>query len=149
MRHSTRAAAAIAALLLGAGALVSCTSSESAGEAPSDAASPTSEAPATKSPKPDASSPAATEETSKAAATFTITIKDFAYSGPSSVPPGAEITVVNEDTQAHTVTAEEDDAFDVKIDPGKSATFTAPDDAGSYAYICAFHSNMKASLKVA
>lgn len=78
-----------------------------------------------------------------------IMIKDFKYSGPSSVKPGTKITVMNGDSEAHTVTADSSNGgFDVNVAPGKSATFTAPSSAGSYAFHCTFHSNMHGTLKV-
>ncbi|MDX6358678.1 MAG: hypothetical protein QOH37_1732 [Nocardioidaceae bacterium] len=78
----------------------------------------------------------------------TVTIKDFAFAGPSSVAPGATVTVENQDSEAHTLTADGAGGFDVKIDPGASATFTAPMKAGSYPYHCTYHSNMHGSLTV-
>ena len=77
-----------------------------------------------------------------------IMIKDFKYSGPSSVKPGTKITVMNGDSEAHTVTADSKGGFDVNVAPGKSATFTAPSSAGSYKFHCTFHSNMHGTLKV-
>ena len=77
-----------------------------------------------------------------------ITIKDFTFTGPSSVAPGTKVTVKNDDSEAHTVTADQGSAFDVKIDPGKTATFTAPATAGSYKFHCTFHSNMHGTLTV-
>ena len=60
---------------------------------------------------------------------------------------GTTITVTNNDTTAHTVTAD-DGSFDTgKIDPGASATITL-DTAGTFAYHCNFHPNMKASITV-
>ncbi len=144
MRHRTRAATATATILIGMCALASCSSSSgSASDAPSDTASsaPTSAAASPSGPSSAASS-------SPAAEPATITIEKFKFSGPSSVAPGTEITVKNEDAEAHTVTADTGKAFDVKIDPGKSSTFIAPKAAGSYAYHCTYHSNMHATLKV-
>ena len=89
----------------------------------------------------DASSSAPAEE-------VVITIKDFKYSGPDSVSPGAEVVVKNEDAEAHTVTAD-DGEFAVDIAPGETATFTAPDEAGDYDYFCEFHGNMTSTLTVA
>lgn len=74
-------------------------------------------------------------------------IKNFEFSGPGMVKPGAKVMVMNEDSEAHTVTSDSG-KFDVKIDPGTSATFTAPKMAGSYPYHCSFHSQMHGSLKV-
>jgi plastocyanin len=84
--------------------------------------------------------------TSGAAAT--VTIEDFAFDGPTSVAPGTTVTVTNEDSEAHTLTADGAGGFDVKIDPGASATFTAPAKPGSYPYHCTYHSNMHGTLAV-
>lgn len=78
----------------------------------------------------------------------TVIIKNFAFSGPSSVGPGAQVTVTNDDSEAHTFTADGAGGFDVKVDPGASATFTAPMKPGSYPYHCSFHSNMHGTLEV-
>ncbi len=77
-----------------------------------------------------------------------ITIRDFKYQAPSSVPAGAMVTVKNEDSVAHTVTADVGNAFDVAIAPGRTATFKAPGKAGSYPFHCKYHSNMHGTLKV-
>jgi plastocyanin len=78
----------------------------------------------------------------------TITIQGNAFDTPTSVSPGAEITVKNEDGVDHTVTADTGAAFDVTIPAGESATFNAPDKAGSYAFHCTFHSGMHGTLAV-
>lgn len=82
-----------------------------------------------------------------AAATATIHIKSFAYSGPDSVAAGSEVTVMNMDTEAHTVTAD-DGSFEAVVKAGTSVTFTAPKKPGAYAYHCAYHSNMHGTLTV-
>jgi plastocyanin len=46
------------------------------------------------------------------------------------------------------VTSDAAGAFDVKIDPGQSATFTAPAKAGSFPYHCSYHGNMHGVLVV-
>ncbi|GAA2503520.1 hypothetical protein GCM10009858_46910 [Terrabacter carboxydivorans] len=84
---------------------------------------------------------------SGAAATPVISIADFAYKVPASVAPGAKITIKNGDSEAHTVTSK-DGGFDVKIDPGSSATITAPMKAGTYKFVCTFHGNMSGTLVV-
>lgn len=87
-------------------------------------------------------------ESPKTAETASITIKDFKYQMPKSIAPGAKITVTNEDSAPHTVTADQGDAFDVNV-PGKgSATFTAPMTPGTTAFHCTFHANMQGSLVV-
>ncbi|MBP2215131.1 cupredoxin domain-containing protein [Arthrobacter sp. CAN_C5] len=78
---------------------------------------------------------------------MSISIDDFVFSGPGTVNPGGEITVTNNDSEAHTVTAD-DGSFDVTIPGGESATFTAPSVIGSYGFFCKFHGNMKGTLTV-
>ena len=78
-----------------------------------------------------------------------ITIKDFKYSIPASVAPGAKITVRNQDDQNHTVTSATKGAFDVTVNGGGGmATFTAPAKPGSYTFVCTFHANMMGTLVV-
>lgn len=81
-----------------------------------------------------------------------IVIKNFAYS-PSSltVSPGTVITVRNEDTATHTLTATDphSGAFNTgDIKPGSSATFKAPSAPGTYPYICLIHQFMHGTLAV-
>lgn len=77
-----------------------------------------------------------------------ILIKGFKYQGGETVSPGAEITVTNEDSEPHTITADTGDAFDVTIKGSGTTTFTAPTKPGSYPYHCIFHGNMKSTLTV-
>ncbi len=78
-----------------------------------------------------------------------ITIKDFAFQEPSSVTPGATVTVTNMDSQAHTVTSDDGSSFDVTVKGGGgTATFTAPTKPATYAYHCTFHPSMHGSLVV-
>ncbi|MEU3750161.1 cupredoxin domain-containing protein [Streptomyces narbonensis] len=80
-----------------------------------------------------------------------ITIRGFAFQPADlKVRPGTTVTVVNEDSASHTVTATGSDAFDTgEIAGGRSATFTAPDKPGTYPFFCSIHPNMKATLTVA
>ena len=75
-------------------------------------------------------------------------IMDFKFTGTTTVAAGTKITIMNMDSEAHSVTADAGNAFDVKIDPGATATLTAPSKPGTYAYQCRYHSNMHGSLKV-
>jgi plastocyanin len=75
-----------------------------------------------------------------------ITIKDLKFT-TEPVKAGATVTVQNNDDVDHTVTSD-DDKFDVSVAAGESATFTAPDSAGSYKFHCNIHSSMKATLTV-
>ncbi len=75
-------------------------------------------------------------------------IKNFAYQGPSSVKPGATVSVTNQDSTAHTVTSDMSGQFDVTVAPGATETFKAPSKPGSYAYHCNFHAEMHGVLVV-
>jgi plastocyanin len=91
----------------------------------------------------------ATGTASDATAAATITIKDFEYGAPVTVPPGAVVMVTNMDTAAHTVTSDQDSAFDVNVaGSGGTATFTAPSAPGTYPYHCTYHPNMHGTLTV-
>lgn len=112
--------------------------------------SDSSPAPAKTTPKA-ASSPSATSPSKAStpqAAPAVITIKDFKFTTPSTVKPGAAVMIKNEDGEAHTVTADGKGGFDVKIDPGATATLTAPSTAGSFPFHCTYHSDMHGTLTV-
>ncbi len=84
-----------------------------------------------------------------AAAPNTITIKDFKFL-PSeiTVSPGAKVTVTNQDTVVHTVTAN-DKAFDTgNLAGGQGGELTAPSKPGSYPFICTPHPYMTGTLVV-
>jgi plastocyanin len=104
-------------------------------------------------PASTASAPASASGTGSGAVTgaaaVTITIKDFAYGDPLTVAPGATVAIVNMDTAAHTVTADDGPAFDAEAKGGGgTATFTAPTKPGSYPYHCTFHPGMHGTLIV-
>ncbi|SDH50572.1 Plastocyanin [Arthrobacter subterraneus] len=122
---------------------------------------PTSEAPPaeTSAAETTAAEPEATaEETASWAASepaeeapaeeIVITIRNFEYEMPDSVPAGAEITVINEDTAPHTVTTTETEDFDAIVGGGETTTFTAPSEPGDYPFICTYHPNMTGTLTV-
>lgn len=129
-------------------ALSACGTSGSSGEN-SPSAPTTSISTKASSAQPSSSKTASpASESSPTAEAVSITIKDFKYQMPKSVAPGAKITVTNEDSATHTVTADQGDAFDVNV-PGKgSATFTAPSKPGSTPFHCTFHANMEGTLVV-
>ena len=79
----------------------------------------------------------------------TIMIKNFAYEPATlTVAPGATITVINQDSAPHTVTAG-DKSFDSgTITGGQRGTITAPAKPGSYSYICTIHQYMTGTLMV-
>jgi plastocyanin len=92
------------------------------------------------------SSPAAGSGT-QASSGATITIKDFAFTTPASVSPGAKVRVNNMDGLAHTVTADSGHAFDSPAPAGNSS-FTAPTTPGSYPFHCSIHPEMHGVLVV-
>ncbi len=139
MNRSRLAAAAVLAVILSGCA----TSSESG--APSGAGSP-----AVSTPKDDGTSPSPTFTTEAPGQDgASITINDFAYT-MATAAPGATVTVRNTDSAPHTVTADDGTGatFDVEIAGGETASFTAPEKPGTYAYHCTFHPNMKGTLQV-
>jgi plastocyanin len=75
-----------------------------------------------------------------------ITIKDFIFTTPASVSPGATVTVHNMDGLAHTVTADGGD-FDSPA-PAGTSSFTAPTKPGSYPFHCSIHPEMHGTLVV-
>jgi len=77
-----------------------------------------------------------------------ITISGFAYQGTLTVPPGATVTVRNEDLFPHTLTAV-DDSFTTPVIEGLGeATFQAPTVPGSYPITCQIHPTMSGTLIV-
>lgn len=150
IQKSTLAVVAATGLLV----LTGCGGSDDTADSGSNSPAPTtSEASAPeatpKSPDEETSkSPEKPDESEETAEPVVITIADYEYSGPDSVAPGAEVTVENEDDVAHTVTVDEGSDFDVNVDGGSSATFTAPDASGDYPFHCTYHGNMTATLVV-
>jgi plastocyanin len=85
-------------------------------------------------------------KTNSGAAGGTIAIQNFKFS-TITVAAGSTVTVSNNDTPTHTVTAD-DGSFNVKVNAGKSATFTAPSKPGTYKFHCMIHSTMHGVLTV-
>lgn len=79
--------------------------------------------------------------------TFTIVIDKMAFGpAPTDLRVGDTILWVNRDLFQHTATAS-DKSFDVDLPPGKSGK-TQILRAGSVAFICRYHPNMKGKLVV-
>lgn len=93
-----------------------------------------------------ASANVATPNTAPAAAPATITIRNFIYAVPASVHPGAAVTVVNKDGEAHTVTIA--GGSKLVVQGGMTATLRAPSKPGKYKISCDFHGNMHSDLLV-
>lgn len=79
-----------------------------------------------------------------------VRIKDFKFNPADvKVKAGAKVTVINEDSAPHTLTATDAYAFDTgTIEAGKSGTFTAPSEPGKYSFVCSLHPQMKGTLVV-
>lgn len=84
------------------------------------------------------------------AADVTITISGFAFSPSSaSVKAGQTVAWRNADSVSHTATADGSGGFDTgNIAPGATSGPIKMSAAGSFAYHCAIHPNMVASLTV-
>lgn len=113
---------------------------------------PTPEAPATtaatSAPATGTPEGGATSEPDGGSTASTVTIDNYAFSPDSiTVSAGTTVTWVNNDTTAHTVTAD-DGSFDSgNLAPGESFTFTFTS-AGSFVYHCNYHPNMEGTVVV-
>jgi plastocyanin len=78
-----------------------------------------------------------------------IKMDNFAFSPATlTVSHGAVVGVTNDDSAAHTVTADDGQSFDTaSIAPGESGKLTAPK-PGRYAYHCTIHPFMHGTLVV-
>ena len=94
------------------------------------------------------SSPTASVPPTATAQPKSITIENFSYMVPMAVPHGAQITVINKDSTAHTVTADSAGGFDTEVPPNSQATFTAPKEPGPYPFHCTYHPTMHGQLAV-
>ena len=77
-----------------------------------------------------------------------VTIKDFQFTpATTSVPTGSKVTWTNNDTTAHTVTLDDGSGDSGNIAPAATfdRTFTT---AGTFAYHCTIHSQMKGTVTV-
>jgi len=83
-----------------------------------------------------------------ATAADTVVAKDIAYNPTSiTVKVGDTITFKNEDSFAHTFTANNGEFDSNSVDGGGSFTFK-PTEAGTIAFHCKIHSNMKGTITV-
>lgn len=78
----------------------------------------------------------------------TITMANMSFGGPITVAPGAKVAVKNVDSAEHSVTSQQEGAFDVHVDAGEQGTLTAPTEPGEYAFYCVYHPSMKGTLIV-
>lgn len=98
--------------------------------------------PATPANQPTVTSPAATQSNAE------VSIKNFAFDKNTiTVKVGTKVKWTNNDSAPHTITSDSG-AFDSgNINNGQSFEFTF-DKAGTYAYHCAIHPTMKATVTV-
>jgi plastocyanin len=133
--HWSGAVAATVLLGLGAAGCGSSSSSSSPATtvAPAAGGSPTTAAPS---------------GTTAAAAAGTITIQSFNFKpNPATAKVGDTLTISNQDSTAHTFTAD-DGSFDTKaIDAGSKATVKLTK-AGTISYHCNIHQFMKGTITV-
>ena len=103
----------------------------------------------TGSPTTTAEAAGTTEATAPApAGAATITIANMSFGEPITVPPGAQITIKNDDSAEHSVTSQTAGQFDVHVDGKQQGTLTAPTEPGEYAFYCVYHPSMKGTLIV-
>jgi plastocyanin len=95
------------------------------------------------------SEPASSQPASSGGASNTVTISNFKFTPATvTVTHGKAVTVTNNDSTAHTATADDGNSFDTgDVDPGASATIKVSK-PGTYAYHCSIHSFMKGTLVV-
>lgn len=100
-------------------------------------------------PSPSALSQAESSITTPAKPVADVVISNYSYAVRGPVRPGQQVTVVNDDDASHSVVADANDAFDIRISGGGGiATFRAPAVAGTYPFHCNYHANMRGSLTV-
>ena len=107
---------------------------------PPDAAAPSEVPTAT------AATPAGSPVEAGSAAAGSVTMQDYRFS-PSTVTvaPGDSVTWTNAGKQPHTATGDGFDTGTLKPGASGSATFS---DAGSFAYVCSIHPNMRGTVRV-
>lgn len=113
-----------------------------------------SNAPAPSSPSSNAASPSVPATSPSGSPSVAqpgsqIVISNMAYTVPPSVTPGQQLTIVNNDERNHTVTADQNNLFDIVVSgSGSIEKFTAPTTPGTYAFHCKYHPNMHGVLVV-
>ena len=83
-----------------------------------------------------------------AASAAKITIDNFSFGPPLTVPPGALISITNKDPMEHSVTSDTKGVFDTDVEGGADKTFNAPNQPGDYPFHCSYHPTMKGVLTV-
>jgi plastocyanin len=91
----------------------------------------------------------ATDDGSSSEADGAVVAQGIAFANDLTVEAGAEFTFDNQDSTAHTLTAD-DGSFDTGAVPGSSQSdpIAAPLDAGEYPFHCEIHPVMTGTLTV-
>ena len=76
-----------------------------------------------------------------------ITIEGFKFTNATAAP-GASVSVSNQDSSAHTATADDGEFDSGNIEGNAEGSITAPDEAGEYPFHCEIHPSMKGTLTV-
>jgi plastocyanin len=97
---------------------------------------------------PKSSAPAASGG-SRSSGGDAITISNYMFSPMSiTVAPGATVKVTNKDAVTHTLTATGGQFNTGDISSNRTKSFTAPNKAGKYNYICSIHQYMMGTITV-
>ena len=98
---------------------------------------------------PNSSAKSSGSPTQTAVAGSAVKISDFKFSpATETVNPGARVTVTNDDSPTHTVTADDGHSFDTgDLADGQSHTISISK-PGSYPYHCSIHPYMHGTLVV-
>jgi plastocyanin len=100
-------------------------------------------------PSASANSSGSSSQAASGGSSSAVKISDFKFSPASvTVKQGTRVTVTNEDSTAHTATADDGSSFDTgTLDHGASKTISVSK-PGSYPYHCSIHSFMHGTLVV-
>jgi plastocyanin len=138
-----RKARVISSILLSAAALTACGGGNQSSPTTASAPSPAQSSVAAMPSAPASSPPGAPVNGPQ------IVISTFAYTVPGSVSPGQQLTIVNKDETNHTVTADENNLFDIRVSGGGGTmSFTVPTTPGTYPFHCRYHADMHGVLTV-
>lgn len=96
----------------------------------------------------DSQSTAEAPATQSASAVDKIDLKGFAFTPKdATVKVGQKITWTNQDDAEHNVVADDGSFKSEDLEKGDTFEYT-PDKAGTFSYVCTYHSQMKATLTV-
>jgi plastocyanin len=143
--RKARVISVISSILLTAAVLTAC------GGGGGNKSSPSTASPPSSGQSSGAAMPSTTATSSPGAPVTgpEIVISNMAFTVPPLVSPGQQVTVVNNDEENHTVTADQNNLFDVVASgSGGIVTFTAPTTPGTYPLHCRYHANMHGVLTV-